>query len=184
MSSNLESTPTIPRGLSEEESRELRTLLLKAVSRVCPHWLREQREDIVQVGMMRVLDVLRRSETAREFSSLYLQKVAYSAIVDEIRRNTRRQEVPLDELADERRAAEPDPERQAVGRELTVVVRGCLKQLLPDRRAAVLLYIHGHQVGQIAELLNWGTKQAKNYLYRGLDDLRKCLASKGVRSAS
>ncbi len=162
----------------------MRAALVKAVARICPFWLREQREDMVQVGMMRVLDVLRRSETARELSSLYLKKVAHSAIVDEIRRNTRRRETPLEEVETEQRTTEPDPERRAAGREITTAVQSCLQGLLPDRRAAVALFIQGHRVGKIAELLHWGTKQAKNFLYRGLDDLRKCLATKGVKSAS
>lgn len=184
MPSEPQTTTLSANGLSEEESQKLRDALVKAVARVCPSWLRDQREDMVQVGMMRVYDVVRRSETPKELSPFYLKKVAHSAMVDEIRRTTRRQETPLEELEIEQRTAEPDPERHVAGRETMTAVRGCLQDLLPGRRAAVTLFIQGHQVGQIAELLSWGTKQAKNFLYRGLDDLRKCLAMKGVKSAS
>src|SRR5262245_58243063 len=91
--------------------------LARAVGRVCPRWLADRADDLVQVALMRVMEIQRRREGAAEFSSIYLRKAAYSAMVDEIRRLRRRQEVSIEGETEEDgpvfdpAAPEPDPER-------------------------------------------------------------------------
>jgi RNA polymerase sigma-70 factor (ECF subfamily) len=41
---------------------EMRAVLQRAVRRVCPRWLADRSEDLVQVAMMKVLDARGRSE--------------------------------------------------------------------------------------------------------------------------
>ena len=45
---------------------------------------------------------------------------------------------------------------------------------------AVVLHLQGHSVPEAARLLNWGNKRTENLVYRGLADLRNCLALKGL----
>lgn len=176
--------PSQPPGTpcSEADFARLRDDLTRAIGQVCPSWLHCQAEDLVQLAVIKVIDVCRRSEGIVEFSPLYLRKTAYSAVVDEIRRSRRRREVALgeDPVATDFAGGEPSPERQARGREAVDAVRECLGRMIRTRRLAVTLHLQGHRVREIARLLGWGEKRAENLVYRGLDDLRECLDGKGV----
>jgi RNA polymerase sigma-70 factor, ECF subfamily len=172
-------TPALP----GNDCARLREELVRAVSRTCPPWLAGHSDDLVQAALLRVVEIARRTEGNGEFTSFYLRKAAYSATVDEIRRLRRRREVPLDEHDPEveRPAAGPDPERCARGREAGRAIRDCLARLVTPRRLAVALHLQGHGVPEVARLLGWGEKRTDNLVYRGLADLRACLADKGIK---
>jgi RNA polymerase sigma-70 factor (ECF subfamily) len=164
------------------DTTALRAMLRASVQRICPRWLADQSEDLVQVAMMRVLDIQQRREGNAGFSALYLRKAAYCALVDEIRRRRRRREVSMDdegtELAPFAEAA--DPERTAISREAGRAIRQCLAAMIRPRRLAVTLYLQGHGTMDVGRLLGWLPKKAENLIYRGLADLRGCLGSKGI----
>lgn len=165
-----------------DDLAQIRDHLTRAVSRVCPHWLADRSEDLVQVALMRVMEICRKGEGTARFNSFYLQRAAYSALIDEIRRLRRRQEVALEGDSPELDPSTdvPDPERHAAGREVGKAIRGCLGRLVAPRRYAVTLHLQGHSVPEAARLLGWSAKKAENLVYRGLADLRACLISKGV----
>jgi RNA polymerase sigma-70 factor, ECF subfamily len=160
----------------------LRERLSQAVRRTCPRVLAHQRDDLVQNCMLRVMDVIRKSEMGRQFSSSYLHKVAYSALVDEIRRMRRRPQSPLED-GEHVPSAGPDgnPEQVATSRELGRGILDCLGKLLQERRLAVTLHLQGHTIAEAARILSWSTKRTENLVYRGLADLRACLAVKGMK---
>jgi RNA polymerase sigma-70 factor (ECF subfamily) len=165
---------------------KLRRDVVRAVSRVCPSWLSNQRDDLVQAAMMRVMQIVEklpsRPEGDAPFASSYLHKVAYSVLVDELRRVTRRQETDLDdEVVDRTAVVVRDPETEAASRQIGAGIRDCLSQLNRDRRLAVTLYLQGHTVPDAARVLDWPAKRTENLVYRGLADLRECLSSKGHR---
>ncbi|MEM7049318.1 MAG: RNA polymerase sigma factor [Acidobacteriota bacterium] len=169
--------------LAGDDHDRLRRRLDRVVRRVCPPWLAGQEDDLVQVAMLRLVDVVSASEQPRQFNSSYLYKVAYSALVDEIRRLRRRREVALDNDEGEPMPIESqavNPEGRMAGRQLGDEIADCLKGLIAPRRSAVTLHLHGHNAGETADLLGWGLKQARNLIYRGLADLRTCLLEKGV----
>lgn len=169
--------------LSGEEGVRLRAQLVKAVTRVCPSWLSSQAEDIVQAALMRVMEVLRRREGNEGLSSSYLWKAAYSATVDEIRRQRRRREVSLDGEALEAtlRSPQPGPEEAGRSREIASELQDCLRRLAEARRLALVLHLQGHTGPEAARLLGWSEKRVENLIYRGLADLRRCLEEKGLR---
>ena len=182
MSADLRLVPEPDPILSEEETLRLRGQLERAVYRVCPQWLADLRDDLVQIALMRVMEVHRRSEGKREFAASYLWKVAYSALVDEIRKQRRRRETPLEEVGQEDGpiAFNPNPERRTADHEVGDGIQSCLADLVRPRRLAVVLYLQGHSVPEAAKLLQWGPKKTENLVYRGLADLRKCLTRKGL----
>jgi RNA polymerase sigma-70 factor (ECF subfamily) len=161
--------------------------LVRAVGRVCPRWMADRADDLVQVALMRVMEIQRRKEGTAEFSSFYLKKAAYSALIDEIRRLRRRQEVSIESDDDETgpvfdpAAPEPDPERASAGRQVGRAIRDCLGVMVPPRRHAVTLNLQGHSVPEIGRLLGWTAKKAENLVYRGMADLRGCLGAKGIQ---
>lgn len=161
---------------------ELRRRLSEAVYRVCPGWLSSHTEDIVQTAMLRVLDAAgKRGEGDPDLSSLYVEKAAYSATVDEIRRHRRRREAAMAEHSiGEGAENQADPETLAASREIAVGIGHCLSGLASPRRLAVTLHLQGHSVSEVATLMRWRFKRAENLVYRGLADLRRCLATKGL----
>lgn len=159
----------------------LRATLARVVARVCPPWLANQRDDIVQAAWLRVVPHLA-GEGKPPLAASYLAKVAYSALIDEIRRLRRLRETGLEAaaaaVAD---TAAGDPERRAESQRISRAIRACLATLVADRRSATTLHLLGHSVPDVARLTGWNEKRAENLVYRGLADLRKCLIAKGVR---
>lgn len=165
-----------------ENYSKLRADIARAVARVCPGWLVDRRDDLVQVAMMRVMEIHRKSEGKRELSSSYLYRVAHSALIDEIRRIRRRREVSLEDDGStvDRAVTTDDPERSAAAEEIGRGIRECLAAMRRERRLAVTLHLQGHSVPEAARLLDWSAKRTENLVYRGLADLRDCLTGKGL----
>lgn len=158
---------------------ELRSKLQTAVRRTCPPWLADQAEDLVQVSLVRIL----RKYPDAELNTSFLYRVAHSVVVDEIRRRRRRQEVGMTPSMPERLQG-PDqssPELQARGAQIGEVIVDCLGTLVPDRKRAVTLYLQGHGVPEISELLGFDRKKSENLVYRGLKDLRGALSERGMK---
>jgi len=173
-----------PAGASSIDARfaELRPALARSLDRVCPHWLAHQKEDILQEASVKILEVLRRSEQERELNSFYLKSVAYSAMVDVLRRR-RGHEVAVDDdvLHNLSQSPEAGPERELRGRELGRAIQGCLAALSQPRRLAVALHLYGYGRVESTEILRWPEKRIDNLRYRGLADLRSCLEGKGYQ---
>jgi RNA polymerase sigma-70 factor (ECF subfamily) len=160
----------------------LRERLESAVARVCPFWLRDQREDLVQTALVRIMEIVKREGGEGSFNATYLWRTAYSVTLDEIRRGRWSREVPLEQEPGERKAPgrRPDPERVAALRQTGDGVRACLRRLLPPRRRAVLLHFLGYPPRDAAVILGKSARQVSNLVYRGLGDLRQCLKRKGL----
>jgi RNA polymerase sigma-70 factor (ECF subfamily) len=178
--------PSVPTGgdPADEETARLREQLARAVKRVCPGWLADHADDIVQCAAVKLLE--RRSEGSGPLPPSYLWKVAYTATVDEIRRRRRRREVALDDGEDESATVAvaegtvTDPERLQAAREIGRALRECLLRIVEARRLAVVLHLQGHTVPEAGRILGWGAKRVENLVYRGLADLRQCLSAKGI----
>jgi RNA polymerase sigma-70 factor, ECF subfamily len=179
------SQPAVSTPSASIDYEKVRRDLARAVARLCPHWLVDQRDDLVQAAVMRVMQVSSRRTTEGEgntpLGASYLYKAAYSALVDEIRRVRRRRETGLEDQTVEPTAEPADPERQAASRQIGAGIADCLTRLADDRRLAVTLYLQGHSVPESARVLGWAAKRTENLVYRGLTDLRGCLESKGMR---
>lgn len=132
--------------------------------------------------MTKVVRVMEGGKPAEEITSAYLSRVAYHAVVDEIRRQRRRRCMTAveDSVEDSAVAEEPSPEATAAGREVGAQIRDCMSRMARSRRLAVGLYLEGSGATEIARMFEWKRKQADNLIYRGMGDLRRCLADKGL----
>ncbi|NOK36398.1 RNA polymerase sigma factor [Corallococcus exercitus] len=160
----------------------LRRDLGRALASVCPASLADRREDLLQVAMMRVVELRGRDPGRAELTPAYLYRVAYTTLIDELRRLGARKEVALEEVEEgpQQPVAPGDPERAAGASQIARAVRDCLQGLVQDRRLAVTLHLQGHTVPEAAELLGWDAKRTENLIYRGLSALRACLSLKGI----
>lgn len=111
-----------------------------------------------------------------------LRRVAYSVVVDEIRRRKRRNEVGMSPSMPDRivNSMELSPETRARGAELGKLLVEVMATLNEDRRRAVVLYLQGHSIPDAARVLGWDAKKASNAVYRGLEQLRRRLAERGL----
>jgi RNA polymerase sigma-70 factor (ECF subfamily) len=130
----------------------------------------EEIEQDIRIRLWRALE--RQGENRTGVGASYVQEAAMSATVDLLRRRRReRAQVALDGLPDleDRRgqASEPD---------LVALLERVLLRLPPDRRVAVRLHLEGRGRDDIAMLTGWSEARTRNLLYRGLGDLRACLA--------
>lgn len=177
-----EHEPALDNSVCDESLEQLRAQLLKAVWSICPSWLADDREDIVQMALAKLMESAARTATGLGFSKTYLRKVAYSHVVDEIRRRRRRNESPIEaveETAPVLASPRPDPETSLAGTELGDAIRACLAELVAPRREAVSLWLLGYSHREIAHRLGWNRKRAENLVTRGRINLRECLARKG-----
>jgi len=161
---------------------QLRRQLLALVRRSCPVWLANQAEDIVQAALIRLLDAHRKSGGNLPQNPSYLSRVAYNAMVDEVRRHFKRKEVPEDEplRLDHTAAATVQPEQRAAATEIHEGIRDCLAAMIPSRRMSVACHLLGYSVPEAARFLGWTPKKVEHLIHRGLADLRTCLTGKGL----
>ena len=170
-----------PAQISEDFGR-LRRLLVQAITASCPRWLAEERDDMVQRALVRIVQIANRRAAGDGFSASYLNRVAFTVVADEISRWKRTHSYPIQVLPDgEPRATNPNPEEGHRLQEFGWAIRRCLEGLHPTRRRAVTLMLLGHKNREIALLMKWDAKRAENLVTRGRADLRRCLEERGFR---
>jgi len=155
-----------------------------AVRRVCPSWLLSERDDLVQTALIKILERERRTGVPQQLEKSYLKRVAYSVLIDEIRRRQRRREEPLHEEP----AKEPDgahgmftPEECAASEQLGQAIHECLGEIKREWRLALVLRLQGYSIPECADRLGWKPKQTENLVYRGMADLRRRLEARGIK---
>lgn len=178
------SSPKQPDALKDalnEDFKNIRKELEKAIRRICPTWLSSHSDDLIQGAIIRLLD-LRRRYPDRQFNASYLWKTAYSALVDEIRKSRRHETEHFDDSPEAETCFKgPGPETKMHSRQIGSSIRYCLLELSETRRTAVTLYLQGYNVPETAQLLSWSRKKAENTVYRGLKELREKLRAQGVQ---
>ena len=154
---------------------QLRTVLVRAVGKHCPPELASFREDLVQVALLKLAERREVGEGNPAPEASYAWKVAFTVVIDELRKRRRGQAYAL-EVASQ-------PGVHASSPEVGLAIDDCLERLLDDRRVAVTLYLQGFRMLESATAMGWTEKRVENLLYRGLKELRLCLEQKGVRDA-
>ncbi|MBP7147546.1 MAG: sigma-70 family RNA polymerase sigma factor [Acidobacteria bacterium] len=165
--------------IREKDAALIRAEIARTVRKVCPSAIAGQADDIAQDVLLRLLE---RDEVDPARPASYWRKAAYHAVIDEIRRRRRRREEPLGDPGSQAEPTAPfahDPEQRATGSQVGEAITYCVRRLRDTRRLPVVLFLQGHSVQEAAALLGWEVKRAESGLYRGLKDLRVCLARKG-----
>lgn len=160
--------------------------LRRTLARLCPVDLGIQVEDLEQEVAMRLWRALER-ETEIDHPASFLYRVAATATLDAMRRARARRTKQQDALEEEDETAAsrqlsdpgPSPERTAQQNQLLAAAEDLLRELPPDRRRAVRLYLRGFNAAEIADLTGWTEPRARNLLYRGLSALREALRAAG-----
>lgn len=160
----------------------MRSLLARAVGKICPRWLASQREDLVQSACLRIFKKIQQAEESVHLETSYMWQVAHSVVMDEIRRRVRRPESGLEALADGAPVSgQGSPEREQEAASVRRAIADALGALEPSRRHAVMLYLQGFSLRESAGILGWNAKRVDNQRYKGLAQLRSILEEKGWR---
>lgn len=175
--------PWQPPPLEDDIFSGVRELLLRAIRRRCPGWLIDESEDLVQDVLVKLTEKVESSQEAAELAPGYIVQAAYNRLVDEIRKR-RNDRVILREVetGDDERISDlgPGPERSYESQQIGRAVWECLGNLQGSRRRVVTLYLRGHKAKSSADILGCPVRKIQNLVFRGLRDLRQCLAEKGV----
>jgi RNA polymerase sigma-70 factor (ECF subfamily) len=152
--------------VSRLDAEAMRALLARAVGRHCPSEFADRREDLVHTALLRVFERTA-GEKPPSLEASYLWRVAFSVVMDEIRKHRRSQSrsAQLEVLASE----------ESAGPDLGLEIRECVAQVPPTRRTAVILHLQGFRLDEVAAILRKERKQIENLVYRGLTDVRRCL---------
>ncbi len=161
------------------DTGRLHAVLSRAVRSVCPAWMAQRREDIVQNATVRVVRKWNETEEPETLGASYLWRVAHSAVMDEIRHRRRHPEDSWEVSPDKPAADEHSPERRSDAADLRRAIEEGLRRLPEDRRRAVALYLLGHSLKETALLLGWTAKRVDNQRYKGLAALRSFLVEQG-----
>ncbi len=164
-------------------------LLRKAIFRTLPSGTNLDIDDIEQAARIKVWNALTSGRKIRNPSS-YLYRVAVNATLDALRQVRARREESLGTVGDDwptvagkiamSPTRQPTPEEDAAANQALDHAERCLGELVPNRRRAVGLHLQGFTSAEIGDLAGWSESKARNLVYRGLADLRACLARKGV----
>ena len=144
-----------------------------AVGRLRPELPRDQREDVLQATLARVLEIERTAGAIR--SQQYILRTVHSVTVDELRRRSR--EVAHAQARGGHAGVLPEAPEEL--RDLSVAIGACLESLSLDRRRAVFLHLQGFGSEEIARLLEMERKKVRNHIFRGMSELRRRLREKG-----
>lgn len=178
-----------PKRRFEIDEKETYRRLALAIRCVCPRWLAPQSEDLAQRAALKILEQHTKGNIVEPMCSTYLNRVAMSVVIDEIRYRRRRPQhegaqlhqaqsdepkPPLEQLQ-----CKDTPETQSSNQSLGRAILGCVSRLGKDRKLAVTLGLQGYSVKEIAQTFDWSAKKAKNLYFRGRNDLQTCLRHKG-----
>lgn len=161
-----------------DDLQAVQVMLVRAVKKVCPPWLAEEADDLVQEAFLKLLKMLEADSAPAEVNFAYIKRMAYSTVVDEVRKRQRRPAMGHEagEQAELVKDQTEDPSLADTG----VAIQDCLTEQIAERRRAVTLHLLGHTVAEVATLMECKSKRAENWVYRGMAQLRECLTRKGL----
>ena len=139
-------------------------------------------DEVLQDVRIRLWQAGQAGKDVEALGSSYLYQVATTAALDMLRRRRAHAADRTDDVSDraELAASSPSPHDDTEANELAAQVNAALETLSLERRVVVRFHLSGHDREDIAISLGWSEAKTRNLLYRGLDDLRRCLASMGV----
>ena len=139
-------------------------------------------DEVLQEVRIRLWRAGNSGKVVEDLGSSYLYQVATSAALDLLRRRRARGGDRTDDVEErpDLPAAARSPHDDVEGGELAAQIDAAVDSLPMDRRVAVRFHLTGYDRDDIARALGWSEARTRNLLYRGLEDLRRRLAERGI----
>jgi RNA polymerase sigma-70 factor (ECF subfamily) len=140
-------------------------------------------DEAIQEVRIRLWRTLATAPDIRRVPATYVYRTTVSAMLDLIRRRRSQREAAIESL--EARvtplpAPTPSPDAGLETSDITRAVADAIGSIPESRRAVVRMYLAGYAREEIAALLAWSEPKTRNLLYRGLEDLRRELTTRGI----
>ncbi len=135
-------------------------------------------DDLLQEARIRIWQVLRDRGDKIFFLDAYAKKVVLSVFINGIQRRCR--ERGLIEAAGSS-IGDPGTGRERSEDLLGSEVADAMRSLGAAKRRAIELRLEGFAFAEIAQLNRWSTRKAQGVYYRGIKELRRLLAERGIR---
>jgi len=155
--------------------KKLSLVIQTSVRSFNPQKLGIDPEDLVQEVRIKLWKIFKSDKKIQTYSS-YIRRVINSIIIDQIRA-TRRYEKIID-LEKQRNL--PDQRISNLPIRIRKDVNLAFNSLIESRRKVVRWFLFGLDINEISKILKMDETKTKNLLYRGLNDLKSILRSKGV----
>lgn len=168
-----------PGGLPDDLLDDYLPLIRRAVARAAARRAAPFQDDIAQAVVTAVWRQLERGQPIEQ-PAAYVYKAVIRETVRVLRREQRREEVPIESQASGMPARGPDAQDLLEQRELGRVIAVCLDHLAEDRARAVRAHLAGFDVAETMTLYGWTYQRARNLVARGMADLRAALRARGV----
>lgn len=134
---------------------------------------RELAEDLRAEVFLRMLEGLDRFHYQGWSISAWLYRIAHDRVVDHLRRQERRQHVPLEEGWPD---SSQDPDEALRTRLTQEALREAIQQLTDDQQQVILLrFIEGLSVREVAQIVGRTEGAVKALQHRGLQSLLRIL---------
>ncbi|HOP60676.1 MAG TPA: sigma-70 family RNA polymerase sigma factor [Candidatus Saccharicenans sp.] len=137
-------------------------------------------EDLVQEIKLKVWKIIDDEKTINCPPS-YLKKVIESAVIDQIRRIRKEEEIFYSER--QKLISEIEPRGSSYNEQFGSLKELMIKaadRLLDSRKTVVKLYLLNMSLPEISDYLNYSQAKTRNLLYRGLEDLKTILIEMGL----
>lgn len=132
-------------------------------------------DDIMQEVKIRIWKLVR-SEKSIISPASYLKKIIQSAVIDEIRKFHREEDLYKHERQKRVSELELTYRREVIRKKILEETIGiAVERLIDSRRQVVKLYLLNLSIQEISYYLNWSQDKIRNLLYRGLANLRESL---------
>lgn len=132
-------------------------------------------EDLVQEIRIKLWKIFKSDKKIHNYSS-YIKRVINSIIIDQIRASRR-----YEKIVDlEKRRNLQDHGIRNVPIRTRKDVESAFNSLIESRRKVVRWSLFGLDINEISKILKIDETKTKNLLYRGLNDLKNILESKGI----
>jgi RNA polymerase sigma-70 factor (ECF subfamily) len=137
-------------------------------------------EDLIQEIRLKIWKIIDDEKNINNHAS-YIKKVVESAVIDQIRKIRKEEEIFISErqqlISENESKINPYFDQNC---SLKEYILKAADQLIDSRRVVVKLYLLNMSLPEIADYLNYSQAKARNLLYRGLSDLKKILKEMGI----
>lgn len=159
----------------EDLIKRLSTSIKASVQKFNPQKSGIEPEDLVQEIRIKLWNIFKSEKKILNYSS-YIKKIVNSIVIDEIR-SSRRYERTIEREKQKLRVQPSLGQHPTQGK---IEVGDAVKELGEPRRRIVQLYFLGLNIKEISKIIGNTEAGTRNLLYRGLNDLKKIIKSKGV----
>jgi RNA polymerase sigma factor (sigma-70 family) len=137
-------------------------------------------DDLLQESIVRLWKALKNRDGKLEYINSYAKKVVFSVYINEVNRIRKENHLIFCAGGQRRNEYEAAGGRADPSGPVKEAVMASLSALPEAKRRVIRLHIDGFSLSEIAVLDKLSYSRVRDYYYRGIEELRRRLARKGI----